>query len=73
MIITCLVCNKEGTYKDVGNPPAGNGWRLASNRIGGYTCGPECDAVIEAYDEAKKSEAKAAKAAKKKERTRVDS
>ncbi len=54
--ITCLVCGKEGVHGDTGK-----GWRLAPNRIGGYTCGKDCDDVIVAYDEAKKNEAKAAK------------
>lgn len=59
MIITCLVCKIEGTYTDIGP----NGWYLASNRPGGYTCSKTCDDVILAAD----AEAKAAKKKPKKE------
>lgn len=55
--IVCLVCGKQGEPKDV----HATGWRLAPNRVGGYTCSIPCDDVIVAYDEAKKAEAKALK------------
>lgn len=61
--IFCLACNKQGQYGDV----HGNGWRLAPNRLGGYTCSIPCDNLITAYDEAKKqAEKQAKKDAKKK-------
>lgn len=63
--ITCLVCEIDGTTDDVGNPPLGKGWRLASNRVGGYVCGSVCDAVIEQHDERRKAEKDAAKKAAK--------
>lgn len=65
MKIVCLVCEKEGVHGDVGNPPHGKGWFLASNRIGGYTCSKVCDDVILAHDEQKKAEKEAAKKAAK--------
>lgn len=59
--ITCLVCGAVGKR---GSCHA-NGWRLAPNRIGGYTCGKVCDDVIVAYDEEQKAKQKAEKKGKK--------
>lgn len=50
MIATCLVCGAQECH-----PVVTKGWRLAANRIGGYVCSPECDAVILAYDEEQKA------------------
>jgi hypothetical protein len=69
VVITCVVCEKPGTYADVGNPPLGNGWRLAPGpRVGGYTCSVECDDIVVAYDEKIKAEKEAAKKAAKAQR-----
>jgi hypothetical protein len=66
MVIECVVCEKKGTHEDVGNPPLGNGWRLApGSRIGGYTCSEVCDDIVVAYDEKIKAEKEAAKKAQK--------
>jgi predicted nucleic acid-binding Zn ribbon protein len=54
--IHCLVCGKAGQYGDVGL----RGWRMAANRMGGYTCSPVCDDVITAYDKAQKDAKKSA-------------
>lgn len=51
--ITCLVCGKEGQSGDTSK-----GWRLAPNRIGGYTCSLPCDAEVVAYDKAQKDQRK---------------
>jgi hypothetical protein len=60
-MLTCLVCGKLGDPGSVVN----HGWRLAPNRVGGYTCSVMCDDVITVYDDRKKAEAKAVKAANK--------
>lgn len=57
-ILICLVCGKEGKPSDVGGML---GWRLAPNRIGGYTCGPTCDDVVTSYDATKKDQKKRGK------------
>lgn len=59
--MTCLVCGKVGQRGDTSK-----GWRLAPNRIGGYTCSLPCDAEVVAYDDRMKEAAKAAKKANKK-------
>jgi len=48
-LLICVVCGKHGKPGDTAN-----GWRLAPNRPGGYTCGKICDDVVVAYDEEQK-------------------
>lgn len=61
-MIDCLVC---GRVKREDETISREGWRLAPNRIGGYTCGPVCDDIVTAYDAKKKADADAEKKLKK--------
>jgi hypothetical protein len=56
-IIVCVVCQKEGMSGDCHSA----GWRLAPNRIGGYTCSVVCDDKVVAYDKALKEKNKQGK------------
>lgn len=61
--ITCVVC---GAVHEARTAMA-SGWRLAANRIGGYTCGTVCDDRVTAADAELKAYRDKLKADKKKE------
>ena len=66
--IVCQVCGAKGLTTDVGHTTGAEGWRLAANHIGAYTCSSPCDAIICEFNALMKRKRKLIEAREKRDR-----